>query len=198
MALKKISGSKDISASQKNFDTNYTDQNISTSVGKDDYGDYEFWCGKQDHEDRVDTIMRERQYRSNEEIRLHHERDWGTKKTNDAFADVDRRSSCYIATASLQGKILSEDLQPLKNWRYTVLESNSIGKHLSNYYRRTAPGIAAKISAMPLFSTMLRNMFVRPALSIVKKKRNFVRDFSLWVIFIVMMVFAHAGTVLKK
>ena len=89
------------------------------------------------------------------------------------FGSDDKSSSsggCYIATASLQGNLNYEDLLPLKDWRYNVLEGSAFGHRLSNYYRRTAPSTALKVERRHKLSLVLRSVFVKPALMLVERR----------------------------
>jgi len=98
-------------------------------------------------------------------------------------ASYNYNKGCYIATASLQGNIPYDDLLPLKQWRYDVMEKSKFGNKLSNYYRSTAPELAKKVEQMPVLASFLRNWFIRPSLSMVTKKRTFFRNVLLYINF---------------
>ena len=98
---------------------------------------------------------------------------------------------CYIATASLQGAMTVEVLNPLKEWRYTILERSSLGGRLSNYYRRTAPEVAKMVSEMPILGTVLRTLIVNPAVRIANRPRNLANNILLYVLFAVGLSIAE-------
>lgn len=105
---------------------------------------------------------------------------------------------CYIASASLQGTMDIDQLDPLKEWRYKVLERSHVGKLLSDFYRSTAPRIAAKVGRMPRLARLLRVWFVKPALFIVNKPRSIWRSVKLSFLFITGMLIATLGTLFKN
>jgi hypothetical protein len=88
----------------------------------------------------------------------------------------------------LQGSFSWETLEGLKAWRYTVMEASTCGNTLSNYYRETAPPIAAKIAKRPRLATVLRNGLVKPALVLVKRREQsrirLVYDIALYLLFL--------------
>lgn len=106
-------------------------------------------------------------------------------------------SGCYIATASLQGLMPIESLNPLKKWRYTVLERSKIGGYFSALYRNNAPEIAFVIADMPLLCTLIRHFFITPSLKLVAKRQTFGRDLLLWSLFLTLMGFAKLMTLGK-
>ncbi len=90
---------------------------------------------------------------------------------------------CYIATASLQGAMPIETLTDLKRWRYEVLEKNTIGRHISNYYRRTAPQIANIVEVSPRIGSLLRTLIVKPAVRIANRPRSALNSILLLMLF---------------
>jgi hypothetical protein len=105
---------------------------------------------------------------------------------------------CYIATASLQGNIPYDDLLPLKQWRYEVMEKSKFGNKLSNYYRRTAPKLAKKVDQMPVLASFLRECFIRPSLVMVTKKRTFFRNALLYINFFFVLGLTTIFTKFKR
>lgn len=105
---------------------------------------------------------------------------------------------CYIATASLQGDIPYDDLLPLKQWRYDVMEKSEFGNKLSNHYRRTAPSLAKKVDQMPVLASFLREWFIRPSLAMVSKKRTFFRNVLLYINFFFVLGLTTIFTKFKK
>jgi hypothetical protein len=96
--------------------------------------------------------------------------------------DYSRSNWCFIATATLQGDYQESILLPLKNWRYKVMEKTSLGRKLSDNYRKNAPEIAKQISDMPRASAFLRKVFVFPAIKL-SKKTGYPYDILLWMIY---------------
>ena len=113
-------------------------------------------------------------------------------------ASYNYNKGCYIATASLQGNIPYDDLLPLKQWRYDVMEKSKFGNKLSNYYRSTAPELAKKVEQMPVLASFLRNWFIRPSLSMVTKKRTFFRNVLLYINFFFVLGLTTIFTKFKK
>jgi hypothetical protein len=101
--------------------------------------------------------------------------------------DKTDKNRCFIATASLQGRMPLESLISLKLWRYSVLESTKPGRILSNFYRKSAPEIARKVETRPVVSAFLRTKFIQPALGIVQKRQTLLRDLSLSILFLSML-----------
>ena len=99
-----------------------------------------------------------------------------------------RGSGCYIATAAIKGHMNIDALNPLKLWRYSVLERSHIGYKLSSYYRKTAPFVAAEIDVRPFLAIFLRKLFILPALRVLKQResasRREIYDTILWLIFV--------------
>ncbi|GEM_PF-6613953 len=129
------------------------------------------------------------------------DRSWETDTPapeSDANADSSSSggSGCYIATATLQGNIPVTILNPLKLWRYTVLESTASGLYLSEFYRRTAPAMAAKVQGMPQASKLLYKVFVAPALLLVALPKTLLRDIALVLVFLTGMLVANIYTLL--
>lgn len=127
----------------------------------------------------------------------------GDSKNFDKDWDKNDNSSnsgggCYIATASLQGAMPIEVLDPLKEWRYTILEKSSFGNRLSGYYRRTAPSIAKEIAGMPRVSAFLRNTIVKPAVSLANRPSSLARNVALYSLFLIGLSIAEVVKVLRK
>lgn len=122
--------------------------------------------------------------------------DHGNGHNYDKDWDKDDNSSrssglCYIATATLQGREPVEVLEPLKQWRYDVLEKWGFGNKLSNYYRRTAPPIAKEVSQMPFIGAVLRNLLVKPAVILSQRPPSLMRDAALLCLFLVGLSIAE-------
>jgi len=93
-------------------------------------------------------------------------------------------SSCYIATAAVQGLYPTDILRPLKDWRYGVLESGRLGLQLSGYYRKTAPNIAFKVSRSEGWARFIRRWFVLPATRVATWPESPIKDICLWMLFL--------------
>lgn len=106
-------------------------------------------------------------------------------------------SSCYIATAVLGspsgGNV--DILEPLKAWRYAVMEQSRLGLWMSNLYRRTAPATAKKVAKIPLTRVLLRRVFVDPALQLADEKPSLLRDVRLYGLFVLGTVSAKVLTI---
>lgn len=122
----------------------------------------------------------------------------GYSKDERDNARYEYNKGCYIATASLQGNIPYDDLLPLKQWRYEVMEKSKFGNKLSNYYRRTAPELAKKVDQMPVLASFLREVFIRPSLVMVTKKRTFFRNVLLYINFFFVLGLTTIVTKFKK
>ncbi len=146
------------------------------------YDSYKSYRGMGMSEDDIDDRMRWDGYSKSE-------RDSASSKYN---------SSCYIVTASLQGDIPYDDLLPLKQWRYDVMEKSKLGNKLSNYYRRTAPELAKKVDQMPVLASFLRECFIRPSLVMVSKKRTFFRNALLYINFFFVLGLTTVFTKFKR
>jgi len=146
------------------------------------YKSYKSYRGMGMSEDDIDDRMRWDGYSKSE-------RDSASSKYN---------SSCYIVTASLQGDIPYDDLLPLKQWRYDVMEKSKLGNKLSNYYRRTAPELAKKVDQMPVLASFLRECFIRPSLVMVSKKRTFFRNALLYINFFFVLGLTTVFTKFKR
>ena len=158
------------------------------------------WLEEQEKNKRVEEV---RGYRSigysKEEAESKYTSKWGYGDGNKAVGDAYRDSDfCYIATASINGFMTLESIEPLKYWRYTVLEKSSVGFFFSNVYRRKAPGIAKKISTMPTACLIVRKAFVTPALQILEKRKGVVRDFTMWFLFLTLILTAKVITMFRK
>lgn len=94
-------------------------------------------------------------------------------------------STCFIATACLSTKGISASvLDPLKDWRYSVMESTLYGRLLSNLYRKEAPVIATAIGDFPRVCSLLDRVFVQPSLKLVRKKHTTLCNFLLYILFL--------------
>jgi len=106
-------------------------------------------------------------------------------------------SNCYIATAVLGspsgGNV--DILEPLKAWRYAVMEQSRLGLWMSTLYRRTAPATAKKISRTPLTCVLLRRVFVDSALRLANEKPSLLRDARLYGLFVLGTVSAKVLTI---
>ncbi len=101
-------------------------------------------------------------------------------------------SSCYIATAAMQGFYPTNILQPLKDWRYGVLESGWLGRYLSSYYRKTAPHIALKVSRSEDWARFIRQWFVLPATRVATWPESPIKDICLWTLFLCCLAVSKA------
>ena len=149
---------------------------------KDAYDTYKSYRNMQMDENDIDDFMRIKGYSRDE-------RDEARRDYN---------SGCYIATASLQGDIPYDDLLPLKQWRYEVMEKSEFGNKLSNHYRRTAPELAKKVDQMPVLASFLRECFIRPSLVMVSKKRTFFRNALLYINFFFVLGLTTVFTKFKR
>lgn len=120
-----------------------------------------------------------------------YDKDWDNSSNNSS-------GSCYIATASLQGAMPIEILEPLKQWRYVVLEKSSFGNRLSSYYRRTAPQLAKEIAGMPRMSAFLRNTIVKPAIRLANRPPSVARNTGMFTLFLIGLSIAEVVKVLRK
>lgn len=118
--------------------------------------------------------------------------------SEDDYDAAPRGSSCYIATAVMSRMSVGEDLsilEPLRAWRYSVMERTRPGRFMSNLYRRTAPSTALAISRMPWACSILRFVFVRPATYLVTREPSVFRDVLLYLIFVTGMTTATLLTI---
>jgi hypothetical protein len=146
------------------------------------YDSYKSYRSMQMDDDTIDDRMR-----------------WdGYSKDERDNAKYEYNKGCYIATASLQGDIPYDDLLPLKQWRYEVMEKSEFGNKLSNHYRRTAPELAKKVDQMPVLASFLREWFIRPFLTMVNKERTFFRNVLLYINFFFVLGLTTIFTKFKK
>ncbi|MFH1388605.1 MAG: CFI-box-CTERM domain-containing protein [Patescibacteria group bacterium] len=106
---------------------------------------------------------------------------------------------CYIATATL-GTYAFAELDLLKSWRYSELESSRLGMWLSNYYRRTAPDVAKRLPNKPVLRASFRTIFVEPAIWFLKNVSEeslgrIARNLAMWALFLAGLAY---GTLVSK
>jgi len=77
------------------------------------------------------------------------------------------------------------------------VESSTVGKGISNNYRKYAPEIAQQISKMPKTSAFLRKLFVLPAIKLSKNPGR-INNFLLWMIYFSGSFFARLVVVLNR
>lgn len=156
------------------------------------------WEEKQRTEDAYKDYKRIRSYTSNAEEIDDQMRFEGYSKDEIDNASYEYNKGCYIATASFQGNIPYDALLNLKHWRYEVMEKSRFGSKLSNYYRKTAPNLAADVEKMPILCNFLRECFIKPSLLMVTKKRNIFRNILLYINFFCVLGFTTLFTKFKK
>ena len=102
-------------------------------------------------------------------------------------------SGCYIASAVFGSPSggNADMLEPLKVWRYAVMEQSRLGLWMSSLYRRSAPITARKVSTAPLICSLLRHIFVDPALRLTNEKPSFLRDVQLYCLFLGVINLEH-------
>lgn len=109
--------------------------------------------------------------------------------------DSGSSSGCYIATAVIQGHLDIDLLSSLKSWRYQVLEKSKCGMSLSNHYRHTAPALAPYVAERARLSVLLRNLLIKPAISLVDKRAHarlkIGYDIALYLIFVTGLTIAE-------
>lgn len=173
----------------------HNDGSVTEYQKGDDRSDYYNY----DKNDRYENDKKKRDHGhvviredANGRERVAHVRNGHGDSTNfDKDWDDKPSGGCYIATASLQGAIPIEDLEPLKSWRYKTLETNRFGNRLSTYYRETAPFIARKVEHMPRLSKLLRNCIVKPAIQLSQRQPSLVRDTLLTILFLIGLSIAE-------
>jgi hypothetical protein len=116
----------------------------------------------------------------------------------DDESEEQNSSGCYIATATIPEGCSIDILKPLKQWRYTTMESTWLGKRAASHYRNTAPSIARKIAHIPQTATFLRRLFVMPAVRMATMPKSVLRDTLLWCFFIAVNVVAWLASHLHR
>jgi hypothetical protein len=117
-------------------------------------------------------------------------RSWENEEDSD-LEDESNSSGCFIATAIIQKQFSLDILEPLKVWRYKVLERTLIGKFLSNHYRHVAPGVASRIKDFPVVSAFLCQAFVLPAITCASEPASLWREVRLIFYFVTGFVTAR-------
>lgn len=164
--------------------------------GDDEGGEYVLWT-KEDgsmHKKYYDGPLKDEHQGYDPNTK----RSFSTGCDRDWESNEDDSSGCYIATASLQGSLTVDNLLPLKQWRYDVLERWRLGMYLSEYYRRSASPIAGKVEQMPRVGRLLRNTFVKPALWLSIRNESWFRDAALFIIFLLGLTVANVIGAIKR
>lgn len=116
---------------------------------------------------------------------------------NSGDDDKGKEEGCFIATATLGTSQNLKILDPLKSWRYQVMETSKFGLWLSSLYRSKAPEIAVKVSNLSFQKRVLYLLFVSPAIQVVGWKPSFVKNLALYTLFLAGFILAKLSTNIK-
>lgn len=128
--------------------------------------------------------------------------EWRKKTDEELEESFSSGGLCYIATATL-GSGAYRELEMLKSWRYSVLESVWAGRFLSDYYREISPPVALSLRKHDMLRACMREAFVRPALWLLKLKPrgrigNFLLNIAvLWIFLVGLLIGTVANWILS-